>query len=110
MLLPNFEIAIIDVDKLVGYCLNSEHFVGKHKARVFKSALGITADTYFVLEFAIRDAISQYDAIFTNESNYGKQYIVDFPIDYNNKYANIRTSWIIKKNEIMPRVTSCYVL
>ena len=44
MNLPNGDRTIIPIEKLLGYCLNSEHSKGKHKARVFKSVLGITAD------------------------------------------------------------------
>jgi hypothetical protein len=41
MKLPNPEQAIIDEEKLSGYCLNPRHSDGQHKARVFQSALGI---------------------------------------------------------------------
>jgi hypothetical protein len=44
MKLQNGDRAIIPIGKLLGYCLNPNHPKGKHKARVFKSALGITAD------------------------------------------------------------------
>jgi hypothetical protein len=43
MKLPNGAYAVIPMEKLVGYCLNPEHSSGKNKARVFASALGITA-------------------------------------------------------------------
>ena len=36
--------AIVDIRKLTGYCLNSEHPRGRHKARVFAAVLGITVD------------------------------------------------------------------
>jgi hypothetical protein len=41
MKLPNPEQAEIDMQKLIGYCLNPEHSDGQHKAYVFRSALGI---------------------------------------------------------------------
>ena len=44
MILPNAEQAIVDIRKLRDYCLNDEHPRGKHKARQFKSALGLMAD------------------------------------------------------------------
>lgn len=44
MLIPNSENAIVDIRKLRDYCLNSEHDDGKHKARLFSSILGMTAD------------------------------------------------------------------
>ena len=39
--LPHPERTIVNIDKLVGYCLNPEHSDGQHKARVFKSDLNI---------------------------------------------------------------------
>jgi hypothetical protein len=41
MYLPNSHRAIVDIEKLRDYSLNSNHPVGKHKARVFRAALGI---------------------------------------------------------------------
>ena len=41
MKLPNVSEAIVDLRKLEEYCLNPDHPRGKHKARVFQSALGI---------------------------------------------------------------------
>jgi len=42
MKLPNAEHAIVDIAKLQDYCLDDEHPIGKHKARVFKHVLGLT--------------------------------------------------------------------
>ncbi len=39
--LPNRDRAFVDLAKLQDYCLNAYHQDGKHKARVFKSALGV---------------------------------------------------------------------
>ena len=41
MLLPNAEKAVVDISKLRDYCLNPNHEVGKHKARVFSAALNL---------------------------------------------------------------------
>jgi hypothetical protein len=43
MKLPNGHRAIVDITKLRDYCLNTNHEEGKHKARVFASALGVRA-------------------------------------------------------------------
>jgi hypothetical protein len=39
--LPNGENAILDLRKLEDYCLSTEHARGRHKARVFRDALGV---------------------------------------------------------------------
>jgi hypothetical protein len=44
MTLPNAERAIIDIRKLRDYCLNPLHDEGQHKARLFVTILGMTAD------------------------------------------------------------------
>ncbi|MCF3606252.1 hypothetical protein L2E81_06215 [Planktothrix agardhii 1033] len=44
MLIPHAENAVVDIRKLRDYCLNLEHDDGKHKARLFSSILGMTAD------------------------------------------------------------------
>ena len=42
MKLPNVENAFVDMAKLRDYALDPIHSKGKHKARVFASALGLT--------------------------------------------------------------------
>lgn len=44
MRLPNLEHAVIDIEKLRAYVLNPLHPEGRHKARVFLAALGVSAD------------------------------------------------------------------
>jgi Domain of unknown function (DUF4926) len=39
--LPNGDRATLDLRKIADYCLNLEHARGRHKARVFREALGI---------------------------------------------------------------------
>ena len=41
MKVPNAEHAFIDARKLTDYCLNENHPVGKHKARLFDTALNL---------------------------------------------------------------------
>jgi len=38
MKLPNGDRAVVDIEKLRGYCLNPRHPRGRNKARVFASA------------------------------------------------------------------------
>ena len=55
MLIPNAERAIVDIRKLRDYCLDPTHDEGKHKARLFAAALGMTSDD--AMEF--RDVLLQ---------------------------------------------------
>lgn len=53
---PNAEDAIVDPETLRGYCLDPEHIRGRHKARVFASALGMTAEDAEELREILRSA------------------------------------------------------
>ena len=78
MKLPNAERAFIDIAKLRDYCLNPEHSRGRHKARVFASALGVTLDNMEDLEQALLDSARILDAQPGEEDEYGQRYLVDF--------------------------------
>ena len=110
MKLPNPENAVIDNRKLAGYCLNPNHSEGKHKARVFKSALDMDLDNIEILKSALLKAVKENDAVLDRENNYGKKYIIDFPLTHQNKTAIIHSVWIVRNNENYPRLVTCYVL
>ena len=110
MLLPFAERAYADESKFLGYCLNTEHPYGKHKARVFKSALGITAANWEILRDAISTAVLLNPASHTGRNGYGELYTVEFNITHSGKTATVRTSWIIHDGENFPRLTSCYII
>ena len=79
MTLPNAEQAVVDVRKLRDYCLNVDHPRGQHKARVFKSALGWTADEAEDVRRKLLEAVLQADASFLGADDYGQRYALDFP-------------------------------
>jgi len=110
MKLPNYEKAYIDINKLKGYCLNTTHETGKHKARLFSSILGLTIEDAEKLKYYILEAIKTHNAKFTEEDIYGKRFLVEFKIRTSKGDAKIRSTWIIKTKENFPRLTSCYIL
>jgi hypothetical protein len=110
MKLPNPQSAYIDRDKLAGYTLNINHNDGKHKARVFKSALNITIDNLEELHNALIQAIANYDAVPDKSNQYGQKYIIDFLMTHQQKTALIHSVWIVRFNEDFPRLVTCYVL
>jgi hypothetical protein len=61
-LLPNSEQAILDVRKLEDYCLDATHPRGRHKARVFREALGIGRSDATWLRTVLLQAIHENDA------------------------------------------------
>lgn len=78
MKLPNSNRAIIDRQKLEGYCLNSNHSDGQHKAYVFKSVLGIGLDEADVLRGALFQAVQSLDAVPITANQFGQKYVIDF--------------------------------
>jgi hypothetical protein len=110
MRLPNVERAVLDIAKLRDYSLNPQHEAGKHKARVFKSALGLTADDAEWLREMILAEIQMEEAVTRPASAFGVNFAVDFLIEREGRKAVIRTGWIIEFGTDFPRLTSCYVL
>ncbi len=110
MLLPNAENAAVDIGKLLDYCLNPLHEVGKHKARVFASALGLTIRHAAMLKSALLEAVKTNEAVLGNLNEYGQRYLVDFQLEYNGRAAEVRSVWIVDTGSEIPRLVSCLVL
>lgn len=110
MKLPNPEQAVVDIAKLRDYCLSFEHRRGQHKARVFAAALGLTAENAEELRAALLNAASIYEAEATEQDSYGQRYILDFTFTREGRQAAVRSSWIVRRGENFPRLTSCYVI
>ena len=108
-LLPNADKAIVPLEKLRGYSLDSTHPVGKHKARIFASALGMTGRDAPRLREMILQAVLTNEAIEAGTNEHGTRYTVDFQTLGLKGAVTIRTAWIIDAGEIIPRLTSCYV-
>ncbi|MFD2934369.1 DUF6883 domain-containing protein [Spirosoma flavum] len=109
-MLPFAEHAQADDSKFLGYCLNTDHPYGKPKARVFRSALGITSVEWQILCDAILLAVLLNSATHEGRNSYGEIYVVDFEMTHQAKTAIVRTSWIIDDGENFPRLTSRMLL
>jgi hypothetical protein len=111
MMLPNGDRAVVDIKKLREYCLSKQHPHGRHKARVFGSALGMrTADADLLRDALLEAARSTGEAVRGERDDYGQRFVLDFPLTVAGKTATVRSCWIILNVEYFPRLTSCYVL
>jgi hypothetical protein len=110
MKLPNGHRAIVEIEKLRDYCLDRAHPRGRHKARVFESRLGITAQQVELLRSALGRAARVQPASLGFADEYGQRYVIDFEMNGLSGRAVVRSSWIIRKGEELPRLTSCFVL
>lgn len=110
MLIPNAENAVVDLRKLRDYCLNLEHDDGKHKARLFSSTLGITADNAEELRQILLEVIKTHEAQPKRRDEFGQRYALDFKLEWQNRSATLRSGWIIENGSDIPRLTTCYPL
>jgi hypothetical protein len=110
MQLPNGDHASVPLEKLRDYCLNPTHRVGGHKARVFESVLGLTAEDAEALQERLLAIARTGDALPGKRDAYGQRYIIDFTMTTIVGTAVVRSTWIVLAGETIPRLTSCYIL
>ena len=110
MKLPNAERAVVDIAKLRDYSLNLKHPEGKHKARVFTAALGLSMADAEWLRDRILQAAQESDCQAGRQTHHGQRYLVDFSATFRGKTARLRSAWIVRAGENYPRLTMCYVL
>lgn len=109
-LLPAYERAVIDDNKLTGYALNKKHPSGKHKAVAFEKYLGYTIDNKEELVEQVRQNLSRYKCSTREATQYGQPFEVPMIVKgANGRYARVKTGWIIDKGSTAPRLTSIYV-
>jgi hypothetical protein len=108
--LPNPQSAIIELAKLRDYCLSADHPRGRHKARVFREALGLSVDDAEWLQQKLLAGIQKYAAEQQETDSFGSRWRVDIPLTRQGKSAVVRTGWIIKTGEQLPRLITCWVL
>lgn len=110
MRLPNSHKAIVEIEKLRDYSLNPNHPVGRHKARVFRAALGLTLTEAEWLRERAFEAARSGDAKTQSPSVFGDKYVIDSVLEFGGLSAVVRFCWIIEFGTDFPRLTSCYVV
>ena len=107
---PHAERAEVDIRKLRDYCLDLEHAEGKHKARLFAAALGMSVGDAPALRNVLLEIVKSHDAHLGLRDDYGQRYTVDFLFEWRGKQVMIRSGWIIEHDSDTPRLTTCYPL
>ena len=110
MKLPGAQQAFIDLVKLRDYALDPAHPEGKHKARVFVAALGLTRNDAEWLRNRLLLAAINVDCTPGRKTEHGQRYSVDFDATFHGKTARLRGAWIVRPGENFPRLVTCYVL
>ena len=110
MKLPNGDRCALGT-KLEDYALNPAHREGRHKARVFESALGITQANADVLRAAIlRVAAHSDEAEARGTNGLGEVFNLRFAMSTDAGQAMVLTGWIVRHNEDFPRLTTCFIV
>ncbi|HYX72483.1 MAG TPA: hypothetical protein VE732_06915 [Nitrososphaera sp.] len=107
--MPNGERAIVEIRKLRDYCLNPDSPRGGGKARVFLSTLGLTAEDAPRLRKKLLEVARTEEAHLGELDMYGQRYTIDFEMETEVGKAVVRSGWIILREELAPRLTTCYV-
>ena len=110
MKVPNADRVVVEIEKLRDYCLNPVHPRGRHKARVFLSSCGMTAEHVEDLRDALLNAARNLEAELGEEDDYGQRYVIDLEVTGPTGTAPVRSAWIVRHEENFPRFVSCYVL
>lgn len=108
--MPNGDKAVVDINKLRDYCLSEEHPRGKHKARIFAAALGWSGDDAEHFRELLLNAAGTGDAAVGEKDEFGQRHIIDFVAEGSKGTATIRSAWIVREEEDVPRLVTCWVL
>ncbi|MGO9741795.1 MAG: DUF6883 domain-containing protein [Roseiarcus sp.] len=108
--LQNGDRAVLDIRKIEDYCLDPLHPVGRNKARVFRDALGIERSEAGALREEFLEAVRTVAGVPAGADKWGPRWSVDVPISRQDRRAVVRTIWMVRVDEDVPRFVTCWVL
>jgi hypothetical protein len=109
--LPRADRAVVPREKLEGYLLNLGHEVGRHKARVFGTALGIHRGDWEFLRDGIVKGVSAAPVSTVRETPWGRLYEVVVSIEgLNDQTRRVMTVWLVASVGDPPRFVTGYVV
>ena len=108
MKLPNRELAYVPISKLKDYLLSMTHAAGRTKAEFFRK-FGFDETNLDLLREALIKIAHTQEVTEEVSSPYGKKYIINGTTrTSNDRIINLRTVWIIEKNQTKPRFVTTY--
>jgi uncharacterized protein len=108
--IPDADQALIPKEKLYDYALSPAHPTGRHKARVFQSALGIDRSDWEYLRDQILARIQEAEVREVKTASFGFLYGVPMLIEgLNGETHEVFTAWIRDSDTDPPRLTTLYV-
>ena len=73
------------------------------------ASVGIGQGDAELLKEALLNAASNAEARAGTANPFGQRYIVDFDLIRKSRTVRVRSTWIVRIGEDLPRLTSCYV-
>jgi len=108
MKLPNRKQAYVPQAKLANYLLSEIHVVGRWKAK-FLINLGFDESNISLLQKALLIIAQKEEVKDTISSSHGTKFIIDGSLQSPiGKTVDIRTIWIIDKDQKKPRFVTAY--
>lgn len=108
--LPHGDRAVLDIRKVRDYCLSPAHPRGRHKAQVFRGALDVGRGDAEWLRDVLLETARDGDASRLATDAWGSHWRIDVTIRRHGKSAVVRTIWIVRTGENVPRFVTCWVL
>jgi hypothetical protein len=108
--LPHSDEAVLDIRKFEDYCLSPSHPRGRHKARVFREALDLQGSDAAWRQEALLEAARSSEASQVAADAWGTHWRLDATIRRHGRSAVVRTIWIVRTGESVPRFVTCWVL
>jgi hypothetical protein len=108
--LPHSDEVILDLRKIEDYCLSPSHPRGRHKARVFREALDLQRNDASWLRDVLLEAARTGEGFRVAVDVWETYWRLDATIGRQGKSAVVRTIWIVRTGESVPRFVTCWVL
>lgn len=108
MNLPFLDSLRVDQSKIAGYLLNESTSHGK---ATFFLRLGFRPESWEILAAALKTHARRNDVVSVVDSEYGKRYSIDGPIETPDKRQprpNVRTVWILEAGTEAPRLITAH--
>lgn len=100
----------VDPRKLTNYALDPESPWGRHKAVVFKEALGFTQQNYADLLAQIEQQALATEAVLHSEDEFGRRYRVDLSVQgTEGRQGGVCTGWLVPRGARVARLVTLYV-
>ncbi len=110
MKLPNAVSAVVELEKVCGYLLNTEHRYGASKSKFFRQ-FGFTLEDWESLAEALREHGRMYDVSNEKETGFGPRYEVDGNLTApDGRQPRVRTVWQIDHGDTRPRLITAHPL